>query len=127
MPKKEICINTGIEISLENVFNFSTPEQVYDKLVKICEESVKPFKKKIGEPSRLLFKTKKYANDVSVQVHFMRIETDEEYEQRRINMRLQRKMEKLKNIRGANVEVKLAKKKISRGTKADIKNGKINV
>lgn len=93
MPKKEICVNTGIEISIEKVFNFASPEQVYEKLVKLSEESVKPFKNKFGEPSRLLFKTKKYTNNVSVQVHFMRMETDEEFEERMKERKRRKKME----------------------------------
>jgi hypothetical protein len=131
MPKKEICINTGVEVSIEKVFNFSTPEQVYDQLVKITEESIKPFIKKFGEPSRLLFKTRKYANDTTIHVHFMRTETDEEYEERRIRMRQARKIRKIEDkCMGVVVEVvdrKKLKKKITKQVQGAMAHEKRNI
>lgn len=125
MPKKEICIKTGIELSIEKVFNFASPEQVYDKLVKISEEAVKPFKKKFGEPSRLLFKTRKYATDTVVEVHFMRVETDEEFEKRMIDIRVRRKIAKLEiaNKKVTDAKVEKIVESVTNHVKSAIKMG----
>jgi hypothetical protein len=96
MPKKEICVNTNVEVPISKIFNHSTPEQVYEKLIDIAERSVERFKDKYGEPSRFLFKTKSYLHHEAIEIYFMRSETDEEYEERKIQHKYNRKLDKLK-------------------------------
>jgi hypothetical protein len=117
MPKKEICVNTGVIIPIEKVFNFSSPNQVNDKLVKITEDSLKRFKNTYQEPTRILFKTKIIKDELVVGVYFMRLETDEEFEER-LRIKSQTKINEKIKIKG--IIYKPKKKKIPKKGKPNV-------